>query len=239
MFTISGEARHEFSQAVLVFVDSTRLTAVIAAAFLAGCHLVLDMPAYDPSRLKSIRTIELAVGVEARETFMAGNASKPEWAAQARTNLTASIVSAFSTDGYVIKMSEAVPAVPWYTNGNYPDVYPKFTIPNCELAVPHAESLLEVVAFQLVKSTGSRVDMFIAGLVDAPLLMPFAPTDVFGLFFGEGRTAVRFCLFEAGTSRVAWVYADWFHGGLDLRDRANVDKLVRKAHEAFRQVAQR
>jgi len=64
--------------------------------------------------------------------------------------------------------------------------------------------------------------------------MPLAPSLWAGYSFGAGATAVRFCLFQTGTSAPAWAYAEWFHGGLDLRNPTNIQGLVGRAQEHYR-----
>lgn len=215
----------------------TLLVGVLAIA-PAGCMTVLKMPPHSPEQLKGVSGITTSVEIEVWESrAKRENVRMSEWSAEAREHVIAAVAKTFSTEGGVVTVSDARPSVPWHPD-TYATVDPQFTIPDCELAGDAAgpEARLEVVAIQTVRSGGQRAFMSAAGSIYPPawLFMPFAPSFWAGYYYGAGVTAVRFCLFQPGTSVPAWAYGEWFHGGLDLRNPTNAQQLVQRAHEHYR-----
>jgi hypothetical protein len=219
-----------------------RRVSILIVGFVAilstGCQTVLKIPPYAPQRLGGVSRIVASVEIEVWEVLSKhGSTRMDEWSAQARENVIASVAKSFSAEGEVT-VNDTRPPVPWHP-GTYAMVKPHFTVPDCGLAGDRASAeahLLEVTAIQTVKGAGLQAAAAAAGLLDpaAWLIAPFAPTVWAGYFYGGGVTAVRFCFSQPGSSVPAWAYAEWFHGGLDLRDPANTQQLVERAHQHYR-----
>ena len=199
------------------------------------------LPPHDPARLRSVSEIKLAVRIDLwRFPFWEGHtrmgAFVPEWSAEARDQVIGAVAKTFATDGLVVRHSDARLPVPWRP-GRHALVEP-LAIPDCEAREDAAatSARLEVVAIQTVKTAGQRVFSVIASLIDPAfwLMLPVMPIWLTAHAVGAGNTAIRFCLYEAGSPAPAWAYGEWDHGGLDLRDPANVEQLVGRALEHYR-----
>ena len=216
----------------------TLLMAALAIAN-AGCMTEPKLPPHDPERLERLSEINVAVEVGIWEFPFFEIQSrtgtyKHEWSVQAQDQMMATVAKAFATDGPIVTPSDVRTHVPWRP-ARHALVDPN-SVPDCMLTENAVVPRLEVGAIQTVKTTGERVFGAMVGTLH-PLswvMAPFIPTQWAGYFFGSGLTAVRFCLFEHGTSAPTWVYAEWFHGGLDLRDPANLEQLVSRAREHYR-----
>lgn len=212
----------------------TLLIGVLAATGVAGCMTAVKMPPYSPELLTGVSGFIIAVDIEVWETRFREKNGK--WSVEAREHLIAALAKTFSTDEGVVTVSDALPPVPWHRDPEIgSQVLPRFTIPDCTLAADavSAKARLEVVAIQTVRSW-ARWPMAFFYAPESLLIMPFAPTWAAGFWLGAGVTAIRFCLFQPGTTGAAWAYGEWFHGGLDLRNPANVEQLVQRAHEHYR-----
>ena len=232
-----------FRQRSLRPLLSRHSTAVLVALFAAGCGSGIKMPAYSPEQLTGISEITITVEIEVWEAraktahpmgFMQSDSvSMPEWSAEAREHVITAVAKSFSNEGLVVTVRDVRPRVPWL-----PDVYATVSpieMPTCGLFRYDAEAHLEVVAIQVVKSTGLRAQSWVVGLWPPSLVVaPLNPSGYAGYFFGAGHTEVRFCLFQPGISGPAWAYAERFFGGLDLRDPTNARQLAERAHEHYR-----
>lgn len=220
--------------------------AVMAIA-PAGC---MTVPAYDPQQLGSVSEINVAVQIDVwshgdemdlAELFVNPLTSSivPEWSAAARDQVIATIAKTFASEGLAVTLSDARPLVPWHAANTFLHAVQPYSIPGCGSPEDVAPGVarLEVVAIQTVKTPSARAaDISTFALVGGFVMMaaPHALPHIFGGFFGAGVTAVRFCLFQAGSSKPAWAYEEWFHGGFDLRDPAKVKQLVDRAREHYR-----
>ena len=201
-----------------------------------GCTVKRPAPEFDPQGLTDTMQITLEVGVDVYSAGIVRNVISLDLSNLARKNLAEAVSKSFSAKGRTVMLSPVRSNVPWQPN-SYGFSKLRDSVPTCGQAGNFSETgtFLRVVAIQTVKTTGLRIGMGIESPVIL-VFLPFFPSPVLGMAYGEGITEIWFCLFDGSDARPKWVYADTFFWGLDLSERTNAEEVAEDAYQNFLKV---